>query len=100
MRSDVEFARAPTLTCSSRGTCIATAELSLMFVSAIDRQQQLEAYGELAVKLALNLQPGQRLMILGPLTTGVSFEAAPLVLKIAASAYRAGASLVEVIWGD
>lgn len=39
-------------------------------------------------------------MILGPLATGVSFEAAPLVRHIAASAYRAGAPLVEVLWGD
>ena len=31
---------------------------------------------------------------------GVSLEAAPLVRHIAASAYRAGASLVEAIWGD
>ena len=71
-----------------------------MFVPATGLQQQLEAYGELAVKVALNLQPGQRLIILGPLATGVSFEAAPLVRHIAASAYRAGARLVEVLWGD
>jgi aminopeptidase len=69
-------------------------------VPATDLRQQLEAYGELAVKVALNLQPGQRLIILGPLATGVSFEAAPLVRHIAASAYRAGAQLVEVLWGD
>jgi aminopeptidase len=31
---------------------------------------------------------------------GVSLEAAPLVRHIAASAYRAGAELVEAIWGD
>jgi aminopeptidase len=31
---------------------------------------------------------------------GVSLEAAPLVRHIAASAYRAGASLVEALWGD
>jgi aminopeptidase len=69
-------------------------------VPATEFQQQLEAYGELAVTVALNLQPGQRLIILGPLATGVSFEAAPLVRHIAASAYRAGAPLVEVVWGD
>jgi aminopeptidase len=69
-------------------------------VAASEFQQQLEAYGKLAVKVALNLQPGQRLIILGPLATGVSFEAAPLVRHIAASAYRAGAPLVEVVWGD
>jgi len=69
-------------------------------VQATDLQQQLEAYGQLAVKVALNLQPGQRLIILEPLGSGVSFEAAPLVRHIAASAYRAGAPLVEVVWGD
>jgi aminopeptidase len=63
--------------------------------------ERLEAYGELAVRVALNLQPGQRLLVIGPLTHGgVSLEAAPLVRRIAASAYRAGAELVEVIWGD
>jgi aminopeptidase len=69
-------------------------------VPATDLHRQLEAYGELAVKVALNLQHGQRLIILGPLATGVSFEAAPLVHHLAASAYRAGAPLVEVLWGD
>ena len=54
--------------------------------------QKLERYGELAVRVALNLQPGQRLLIIGPLMNGgVSLEAAPLVRHIAASAYRAGA---------
>jgi aminopeptidase len=63
--------------------------------------QQLERYGDLAVRVALNLQPGQRLLIIGPLMNGgVSLEAAPLVRHIAASAYRAGAELVEAIWGD
>lgn len=71
-----------------------------MFVQATDFPQQLEAYGDLAIKVALNLQRGQRLIILGPLATGVSFEAGPLVRQIAASAYRAGAPLVEVVWGD
>src|SRR5207247_747848 len=67
----------------------------------ISSDQRLEAYGELAVRVALNLQPGQRLLIIGPLMNGgVSLEAAPLVRQIAASAYRAGAPLVEAIWGD
>jgi len=61
----------------------------------------LRTYGELAVKVALNLQPRQRLVIIGPLMNGgVSLEAAPLVREVAASAYRAGAELVEAIWGD
>src|SRR5213593_1493624 len=62
---------------------------------------RLQNYGELAVKVALNLQPGQRLLIIGPLMNGgVSLEAAPLVRHITASAYRAGAELVETLWGD
>ena len=62
---------------------------------------RLDAYGDLAVRVALNLQQGQRLLIIGPLVNGgVSLEAAPLVRAVAASAYRAGAELVEPIWGD
>ena len=66
-----------------------------------DLDQRLHAYGELAVKVGLNLRAGQRLLIIGPLASGgVSLEAAPLVRHIVASAYRTGATLVEVVWGD
>jgi len=61
----------------------------------------LDRYGDLAVKVALNLQPGQRLLIIGPLVNGgVALDAAPLVRAVTAAAYRAGAELVEAIWGD
>jgi aminopeptidase len=61
----------------------------------------LSRYADLTVHVGLNLQPGQRLLIIGPLASGgVSLEAAPFVREITASAYRAGASLVEAIWGD
>jgi aminopeptidase len=61
----------------------------------------LHAYAELAVRIGLNLQPNQRLFIIGPTVSGgASMEAAPLVRAIAASAYRAGAPLVETLWGD
>ena len=41
--------------------------------------QTLESYANLAVRIALNLQPGQRLFVIGPLVNGgVSLEAAPL----------------------
>src|ERR1041385_4662315 len=61
----------------------------------------LETYAETAVHVALNLQPGQRVLIVGPLMNGgVSLEAAPLVRAVAASAYAAGAALVEAVWGD
>jgi aminopeptidase len=66
-----------------------------------DLDQTLQAYAELAVRVGLNLQAGQRLIVIGPLASGgVSLEAAPLVRQVAASAYRAGAPLVEVLWGD
>jgi aminopeptidase len=69
--------------------------------SPVAPDTKLERYGELTVRVALNLQPGQRLLIIGPLMNGgVSLEAAPLVRHIAASAYRAGAELVEAMWGD
>jgi aminopeptidase len=68
---------------------------------AADLDNRLRAYGELAVKVGLNLRAGQRLLIIGPLASGgVSLEAAPLVRHIVASAYQAGADYVEVIWGD
>ena len=67
----------------------------------MDLGRQLQTYAELAVRVALNLQPGQRLMIIGPLANGgASLESAPLAREIAAAAYRAGSPLVETIYGD
>jgi aminopeptidase len=61
----------------------------------------LRRYADAAVTAGLNLRPGQRLLVIGPRTTGgVSLEVAPLVRHVVASAYRAGAPLVEVWWGD
>jgi aminopeptidase len=61
----------------------------------------LSQYADITVNVALNLRRGQRLMIIGPVSYGgVSLEAAPLVRRITASAYTAGASLVETLWGD
>ncbi|RME88798.1 MAG: aminopeptidase [Anaerolineae bacterium] len=65
-----------------------------------DFDQLLERYAELTVRVGLNLRPGQRLIINNPSTRGVPLHAAPLVRKIAASAYKAGARYVDVIWGD
>jgi aminopeptidase len=67
----------------------------------MDFERKLQVYAELAVKVALNVQPGQRVMIIGPLANGgASIEAAPLARQIAAAAYRAGSPLVETIYGD
>jgi aminopeptidase len=62
---------------------------------------RMRAYAELTVKIGLNLQPRQRLLIIGPVANGgCSLEAAPLVRQITAAAYDAGARLVETLWGD
>jgi aminopeptidase len=67
----------------------------------MDFDRRLEIYAQLTVKIALNVQPGQRLMVIGPLANGgASLDAAPLIRKIAECAYGVGASLVEAIYGD
>jgi aminopeptidase len=67
----------------------------------VDLERRLRVYAELAVRVGLNLQPHQRLLIIGPLASGgASLEAAPLIRHIAASAYQAGARFVETLWGD
>jgi aminopeptidase len=67
-----------------------------------DFEQMLAKYAELTVKVGLNLQPGQRLLVKGDalVTNGVSLHMAPLVQRIAAVAYQGAARLVDVIWGD
>ena len=66
-----------------------------------DRERMLRAYADLTIRVGLNLQPTQRLLIIGPIANGgAALEAAPLVREIVASAYRAGARLVETRWGD
>ena len=66
-----------------------------------DNDDILRKYADLTIRVGLNLQPGQRLAIIGPLANGgVSLDAAPLVRCLAETAYCAGASYVEAIWGD
>ncbi|HSL20133.1 MAG TPA: aminopeptidase [Vicinamibacterales bacterium] len=66
-----------------------------------DLDRVLRTYADVVVRVGLNLREGQRLAIIGPLANGgVALDAAPLVRHIAASAYAAGAPLVEAIWGD
>jgi aminopeptidase len=68
---------------------------------ATELDRLLETYGRLAVDVGLNLQAGQRLLIIGPAAAGgVTLDAAPLVRQIADAAYCAGARLVEVLWGE
>ena len=65
-------------------------------------EKKLEKYAEVILKVGLNLQPKQRLLIGGPsvFSDGISFGAAPLVRIIAKKAYQMGARLVDVMWAD
>jgi aminopeptidase len=67
-----------------------------------DFERNLEKYAEVIVKVALNLQAGQRLLIGTPAydTLGVSLELAPLVRLITKKAYQIGARFVDVMWED
>ena len=55
---------------------------------------QLDQLAELCVKLAVNVQEGQELVMNAPV------EALPFVRRIAVHAYRAGASLVTPLLTD
>jgi aminopeptidase len=65
-------------------------------------ENDLEKYAEVVVKVGLNLQPGQRLLIgasafgLG----GTPLEARSLVRLITRQAYKMGVRYVDVIWDD
>jgi len=65
-------------------------------------EKNLEKYAKLIVKVGLNIQPGQRLLIGSPRrdANGVPIELAPLVRLITKNAYQAGAKFVEVLWED
>jgi aminopeptidase len=65
-----------------------------------DFELMLQKYADLTLKVGLNLQPGQRLLIVDLPNHGVSMEAAPFVRKIVDSAYRQGARYVDVMWSD
>ncbi|HEX7022361.1 MAG TPA: aminopeptidase, partial [Trueperaceae bacterium] len=57
-------------------------------------EDKLANYADLIVNVGVALQAGQRLVVYAPI------EGAPLVRRVAAAAYRAGAPLVEVVWND
>lgn len=57
-------------------------------------EDRLTAYAELLVRVGVNVQPGQKLLV------RASTESAPLVRKVAEIAYRIGSPLVDVHWND
>src|SRR5262245_53765897 len=57
-------------------------------------ESKLDKYAEITVKIGLNLQPGQLLMIDAPL------ETAAFTRLVAKHAYSCGARFVDVYWRD
>lgn len=59
-----------------------------------DFKLSLDKYAELTVKVGVNVQKGQTLVVHAPV------ESAEFIRLIAAKAYEAGARLVKVLWND
>jgi len=62
-------------------------------------EENLEKYVDVILKVGLNLQKGQRLLIQPRFGTPL-FELASFIKKIVKKAYQMGARLVEVLWND
>lgn len=60
----------------------------------MDSQELMDRYADLALRVGVNLQPGQRLLITGLV------ENAPMIRAIAEKAYAAGAGHVDVRYSD
>lgn len=67
-----------------------------------DFEKNLDKYAEVVIKVGLNLQSGQRLLIGAPIfaETYAPIELAPLVRLIVRKAYQLGARFVDVMWVD
>ena len=65
-------------------------------------EQNLDKYADVIIRVGLNLQPGQRLLIGEPFfgIYGTPIELVPLVRLVVRKAYQAGARLVDVLWND
>lgn len=60
----------------------------------MNAEERLRSYADLAVRVGVNLQPGQELLVSGLV------EHAPLVRAVAEAAYDAGAAYVHANYGD
>lgn len=66
-----------------------------------DFNRNLEKYADVIVKVGLNIQPGQRLLIFSPsLYEDTAIESRRFIQYVAKSAYQIGARLVDIIWAD
>ncbi|MEG2246213.1 MAG: aminopeptidase [Romboutsia sp.] len=57
-------------------------------------ERNLDEYAKLAVKVGVNIQPGQTLLVRSPI------ECAPFVRKVLSHAYECGAKNVHIEWSD
>lgn len=57
-------------------------------------EEKLDRYADVILRVGLNLQPGQKLMILA------YYDTAPLVRAVAKQAYQSGCPYVTVFWND
>mgnify|MGYP006293382063 FL=1 len=64
------------------------------------KQDEMKKYADVAVKVGLNLQPGQKLIMQALKYGGVPIQSAPLIREISAAAYQQGSPLVDVLWRD
>lgn len=67
---------------------------------SVEFERNLDKYAEIIIKVGLNLQAGQRLLIGSAYKNGVDIELAPLIRLIVEKAYKSGAKLVDVMWDD
>lgn len=67
-----------------------------------DFEHKLDRLAELVIKIGVNIQPGQRLVLgyVGHGMYGVPIQLAPLVRKLTKQAYLAGAGYVNILWED
>ena len=65
-----------------------------------NHQELLTKYAEAIIRVGLNLQKGQRLIIHNSIARGVPPAGRALVHAVTQAAYQAGARYVEAIWGD
>ena len=61
---------------------------------------KLQKFTQVAIKIGVNLQPGQELIMQSINRGGISLEAAPAIRELARAAYQAGSPAVDVLWRD
>ena len=71
-----------------------------MILITTNFEKYLDNYIEVIIKKGLNIQPGQRLLIMSVFDPGVPKELTSFIRKIVKSAYKASAKSVEVMWRD